>query len=370
MLSRPDVERAIDRVAEDARTHFHEELHDWWHGNLAKGFTDCDGISIIGGPPDELRLVWSMGVDGFNPFFVKAAKKSRTSTGIYLVLLNLPPDMRYKDENICLVGVIPGPGKPSLEQINHFLRLIVDDLLEFWSPGVYFSRTALRPQGRFAYGFLIPLVCDQLAARQVGGLPSSSGTHLCSFCFITKDMIENFDETTWPSRDLDHHRQWAMEWRDAPDEAARQAIFNQEGLRYTELLRLPYWDPRRFVVVDSMHAHYLCDFEDLIRDVWGADPDVPSGLGKRPPGFKVPSCPAKTIPTSWSGHMRKLADGSVDQLSQLTWPALWHMCYDRDLRRAGTKLMLARHLVRWVSWYHHRIRIRFGLTLFTLRERE
>ncbi|KAH9920694.1 uncharacterized protein B0H18DRAFT_880904 [Fomitopsis serialis] len=260
--------------------------------------------------------------------------------------------MRYKDENICLIGVIPGPGKPSLEQINHFLRLLVDDLLEFWSPGIYFSRTALHPEGRFSYGFLIPLVSDQLAARQVAGLPSSSGNHLCSFCFLTRDQIEELDETQWPVRDLDLHRQRAMEWRDAPSEAVREAIFQAEGLRFTELLRLSYWDPRRFVAVDPMHAHLLGDLEDLLRDVWGADTELPSGLGKRPPGFKVPTCQDKAKPAVWAKCMQTLGKGSVEQLARLNWPSLWRMCYDRDLRRAGTKLMLARHLVKWVRGDH------------------
>ncbi len=40
---------------------------------------------------------------------------------IYLALLNLPQEVRYKRENIILVGLIPGPKEP-----------LVSELLELW----------------------------------------------------------------------------------------------------------------------------------------------------------------------------------------------------------------------------------------------
>ncbi|KDQ50677.1 hypothetical protein JAAARDRAFT_101144, partial [Jaapia argillacea MUCL 33604] len=59
-----------------------------------------------------------------------------------MACLNFPPHLWYLHENMYLVGVIPGPNKPSINQINHAINLIMDDLLEFWDPGVWFSRTA------------------------------------------------------------------------------------------------------------------------------------------------------------------------------------------------------------------------------------
>ncbi|KDQ52401.1 hypothetical protein JAAARDRAFT_50302 [Jaapia argillacea MUCL 33604] len=69
-----------------------------------------------------------------------------------------------------LVGVIPGPNKPLVNQINHTLQLVVDNLLEFWDPGVWFSRTANYDLGRLIMAALVPLVADMLAARQVRGI--------------------------------------------------------------------------------------------------------------------------------------------------------------------------------------------------------
>lgn len=71
-----------------------------------------------------------MSVDSFNPFHNKTAKQSVSSTGIWLVLLNLPQHLRYLQENMYLAGVIPGPNKPSLSDIYHYIDLVVVELLE------------------------------------------------------------------------------------------------------------------------------------------------------------------------------------------------------------------------------------------------
>ena len=55
-----------------------------------------------------------------------------SSTGIWMVLLNLPPHLRYLEENIYVAGVIPGPSKPSNDQLNHYLELIVREAKELW----------------------------------------------------------------------------------------------------------------------------------------------------------------------------------------------------------------------------------------------
>ena len=63
-----------------------------------------------------------------------------------------------------LTGIIPGPRKPSLSDINHSLKLLVDVLLEFFEPGVLFSRTARYKQGCQVRAILVPIVSNMLAA--------------------------------------------------------------------------------------------------------------------------------------------------------------------------------------------------------------
>src|SRR5579859_3383347 len=45
-----------------------------------------------------------------------------------------------KKENILTLGLLPGPNEVKLHKINHYLFLIVDELLEFWN-GVEISAT-------------------------------------------------------------------------------------------------------------------------------------------------------------------------------------------------------------------------------------
>ena len=72
-----------------------------------------------------------MNVDWFQPF-----TRTQFSVGaIYLAIQNLPRSLRYKDENVILVGVIPGPSEPSLT-INSYLAPLVQELQQSWNEGL------------------------------------------------------------------------------------------------------------------------------------------------------------------------------------------------------------------------------------------
>ncbi|KAF9487937.1 hypothetical protein BDN71DRAFT_1362961, partial [Pleurotus eryngii] len=45
----------------------------------------------------------------------------------------------------------------------------------------------------------------------------------------------------------------AKAWRDTPSERHKQMLFEAFGQRWSPLFDLPYWDPVRFIVIDSMH---------------------------------------------------------------------------------------------------------------------
>ena len=47
---------------------------------------------------------------------------------IFLAILNLPRELRYKPENVILCGIIPGPHEPELT-INSYLEPLVDELI-------------------------------------------------------------------------------------------------------------------------------------------------------------------------------------------------------------------------------------------------
>ncbi|KAA1475954.1 hypothetical protein DENSPDRAFT_861003 [Dentipellis sp. KUC8613] len=196
-------------------------------------------------------------MDSFNPFHLKTAKQSVSSTGIWLFCLNFPLHLRFLEENVCFVGVVPGPGKPSLDQINHVLDLIVDVFQDFWVPGVHYTRTFKKEFGRLAQAILIASLSDMLAARQAAGLSSSTSRRFCTGCGLEIRDIENIDKKSWPPRTAAEHVRCAIKWRDAVSEEERDAAFEEHGVRWSPLLRLPYWNPIHFTVTETSHLFFL-----------------------------------------------------------------------------------------------------------------
>jgi hypothetical protein len=110
-------------------------MQNIFHGEMLRDFKGHDG-EHFGHKKDEGRYVFSLGIDFFNPLSNKQARKKASVGIISLICLNLPPDLPYKLEYMCLVGIIPGPHEPPLTTLNHYLTLLVDDFLDFWDPGI------------------------------------------------------------------------------------------------------------------------------------------------------------------------------------------------------------------------------------------
>ena len=352
LLARPDIEAALKHSAENALNVTPDPdrvVHDILESRAVQEFVGPDGKRFIDSPPEELRFIWGLGYDSFNPHGMKPGKPSGGSSALYVVLLSLPPDLRFLEENMFLVGIIPGPHKPSLEQLDPFTNLIGEELLRFWDPGVYFSKTSFYDMGRYARGALIPIICDLSAARQISGFASHSATYLCSVCEIRHDEIEHIDKSSWTYRTVEKHREQAAIWRTLDNNSARKNHVKQGYARDTAFLRLPYWDSVNFTVVESMHAHYLNNLKHHIRDTWGMSAEHMSGDGTLWYARKVPPCAQRGDPAAWNHVLRHLKEDSLDKLTKLKHGQLWHLCFDLDLRRAGSKRMLAESLVQWVS---------------------
>lgn len=166
LLSRPGIEDMIDRSWESQNK---EWLTDIWDGSGVRELMGPDGKAFSDGPPGEGRLVWNLSVDWFNPLLNKAAGKSISTGSMVMSCANLPPSIRFRPENLYLVAIIPGPKEPSTDQMNHFLKPVVDDLLPAWANGIYFSRTYRHPEGRNVRSVLCGLVADMPARRKVAG---------------------------------------------------------------------------------------------------------------------------------------------------------------------------------------------------------
>ncbi|KZT10149.1 uncharacterized protein LAESUDRAFT_756338 [Laetiporus sulphureus 93-53] len=77
--------------------------------------------------------------------------------------------------------------------------------------------------------------------------------------------------TTWIMKSKEDVLKFAEEWRDAQTKTRQAAIFRKTGVRWSELLRLPYWDPTRGVIVDSMHNLFLGLVQYHVHTIIGMD---------------------------------------------------------------------------------------------------
>jgi hypothetical protein len=281
MLSRKIIVEGMQEVSR-SWTQGAAKVTDMIFGKALRELLGPDGRPFMAAPAGELRLAFTLNVDWFNPFGRRTAGKHASVGGIYMVCMNLPIHLRYRVENIYLVGIIPGPNEPNVNQINHVLRPLVDSLLRFWNTGVHFAWTAGHPRGCRVRAVITALVCDIPAMRKVAGFAGHSANLFCSFCRLLRTQVANLDKTTWPTRTRQDHMDAAKRYRDAPDKKTRDKEFEENGVRWSELLRLPYWDPLQFSVVDSMHNLFLNNCKHHCREIWGMDSGVGSNK-KMPP---------------------------------------------------------------------------------------
>ncbi|KAM0914261.1 hypothetical protein ACQ4PT_011640 [Festuca glaucescens] len=82
---------------------------------------------------DARYLRFGLATDGFNPF--KHMNVSYSIWPIILIPYNLPPWIFMKQSNFIMNVLVPGRKSPGKE-MDIYMQLTIDDLQEFWKPGV------------------------------------------------------------------------------------------------------------------------------------------------------------------------------------------------------------------------------------------
>ena len=147
--------------------------------------------------------------------------------------------------------------------VNPYLSPLVDELLDLWNDGV-----KLRHHGSpfLAVTFkacLLCVACDIPASRKVCGFTGHNSAHGCNKCtktFVTGNIGGQTDYSGFescPSRNIVEHRRQVDDVLSKTTQEERSRAESQYGVRYSELLRLPYFDCIRFTVVDPMHNLFL-----------------------------------------------------------------------------------------------------------------
>ena len=165
------------------------------------------------------------------------------------------------------------PKEPSLEEVNNYVDPIVIMLQRNYEQGVHFTTTFDNPvKGQSSRSMVAVHVFDLPGAKKILGHCSYTSKHnFCSYCHLSKSDIDNFDWQTWHFHTVEELRSAAEQWRDAPSAAARKKLYKKNGVRWSTMWGLSYFNPCRSVIVDGMHNLFEGLVQYHIRTVLGLD---------------------------------------------------------------------------------------------------
>jgi hypothetical protein len=118
----------------------------------------------------------------------------------------------------------------------------------------------------------------------------------------------------------------AEEWLAATSKSERDRIFKRTGVRWSELLRLPYWDPTRSIVVDGMHNLFLNLVKYHIEEVVGLREEVKAVF---PPATTEEMVEARKV---WTKGVNR-----ESQLKKVKMPALLGLCAENEITLPETE---------------------------------
>ena len=146
LLSRADLELQMDESCDKLMRSINDSpefVRDIWEADFLRNFKDPSNRTLFIDWQGEGRYGFTLNIDFFNIEGMLVHGRTSSCGLMSMACLNLPPEIRYKPENMYVAGIIPPPHEPSLTEVNHYSRHIVKQLKESWEKGVRYSQTAL-----------------------------------------------------------------------------------------------------------------------------------------------------------------------------------------------------------------------------------
>ncbi|KIJ09290.1 hypothetical protein PAXINDRAFT_87674, partial [Paxillus involutus ATCC 200175] len=162
---------------------------------------------------------------------------------------------RYRAENLLVSFMTPGPSEPTAAQLQNYMKLVVDDLLNLYENGVIYH-TPGHPQGRKVRVVLLGVICDHPAMCKMCGFADHSHNNApCPKCKVTQEDLfsDKSLRNEFEPRTGEEHRQKCFKDKALPTQDDHNTFFQINGVRWTELARLPYFDLVRHTIIDPMH---------------------------------------------------------------------------------------------------------------------
>ncbi|KAF5342809.1 hypothetical protein D9758_013364 [Tetrapyrgos nigripes] len=196
--------------------------------------------------PRDIAL--GLSTDGFAPW----RHRKKTCWPLLVYNYNLPPEIRFHNENILCVGVIPGPKKP--KDTDSFAWPLTEELLKL-SRGV--CTFDVVDQKLFAlHAYLIILFGDIPAMSLLARLVGHNGIHPCRMCNIRgicppggrtnyvpldrsrhpsvhndPSQIQSYDPSNFPMRNHEEMKRQAEEVEFAPSANQSKTLATEYGIK-------------------------------------------------------------------------------------------------------------------------------------------
>jgi len=239
-------------------------MSDVFYGRIWSEFQNYDGEPFLSTP-------FSLGLMMNFDFFQTYKHVPYSVDAIYLVIMNLPRSVHFQQENVMLVGILPGPHEPS-KDINSYLNPFVDELL-LYLEGIYMNVDGFVDKQKIRCALLC-VTSDIPAGRKACGFVGHNAHYGCTKCLkkftstIGNMNFSGFDHGSWQTRTVNLHKEAVRCIMNCSTKTSQQKIESETGFHYSFLLRLPYFDSTRMLVIDPMHNLYLGSAKHNLKAIW------------------------------------------------------------------------------------------------------
>ncbi|OAD79345.1 hypothetical protein PHYBLDRAFT_58395 [Phycomyces blakesleeanus NRRL 1555(-)] len=216
LFSRPDFETQIDSWNHSPKAE--NTMFDVYNGLMWKDLKDTNGIPFVHG---NRSLMLTLNIDWFQPF----DGVTYLCGAIYLAVNNLPRSL-YKGVRV---------------------------------------QTYQCPNGTTIRAALFMVACDIPAARKVCGFTSHTSTNACHKCNRQFSRLAGTSSVDYSGFDFS---KWLL--RTKNDNSERHRLEVENGVRWSKLHRLQYFDVVHCTIIDPMHNLFLGTAKRMM-EKWVAD---------------------------------------------------------------------------------------------------
>lgn len=156
-----------------------DKLSSIWDGDFIQRMRRDESLSHFFRTNDQsyCPIVFGIFADAMSPF----GGSNNSIFHVLLVCYNLPPEIRYKKENIQVLMLVDGPKEPI--KFQKYFSSIIDEACALWDEPIclYDSSQRRRVQFRVA---IINLICDGRAVRACASHSEAGSLYPCTKCNI------------------------------------------------------------------------------------------------------------------------------------------------------------------------------------------